>query len=316
MSKTRKLLVRQLPIPLFLLIAFLFINSGYAQTPKSCWTGAFLADSPTARDIDRFQADFGKKPFLVLFFIDWSRLPEENVLHDIRSKGCVPVITWEPWDAVTKQGIDTKALFAGQYDAYLASFAQALKAFGGPVFLRFAHEMNGDWYPWSGKKLGAERYITVWRYTKDFLDKQGATNVRWIFAVNWEDVPSKGNHFTLYYPGRAYVDFVGVDGYNWGNLKSGMSWMSFREIFTERCAQAQRLFGKPVLITEYGSTSHGGDKANWIHDAMTEMKRMTGLTGFILFNVDKETDWSFHAGQKESRALKQELTDPFFVDSK
>ncbi len=301
-------------VRIFLLIVFSSVNPVYAQAPASCWTGAFLADSPTARDIERFQTDFGKKPFLVLFFMDFSRLPEENVLWDIQSKGCVPVITWEPWNAATKQGIDTKALLAGRYDVYLASFAQRLRAFGKPVFLRFAQEMNGNWYPWSGKKLGAEKYIAVWRYTKNFLDKHGAANVRWIFAVNWEDVPSQGNHFTSYYPGGAYVDFVGVDGYNWGNLKSGMSWMSFRKIFTQRCAQAWRIFHKPVLITEFASTSHGGDKAKWIHDALTEMKSMAGLSGFILFNVDKETDWSFHAGKEESRALKQELSDPFFRD--
>ena len=314
-SKARKLLVRPLHIPLFLLIVFSFVNPGCAQAPKSCWTGAFLADTPTLSDIERFQTDFGKKHCLVLFFVDWNHFPEENVLRAIQSKGCVPIITWEPWDAVTKQGIDTKALLAGRQDAYLASFARRLRAFKGPVFLRFAHEMNGDWYPWSGKKQGPERYIAVWRYTKSFLDKQGVANIRWIFSVNWQDVPSEGNRFVSYYPGGAYVDFIGVDGYNWGNVKSGMSWMSFREIFTKRCAETRRLFHKPILVTEFGSTSLGGDKAKWIHDALTEMKKIAGLEGFILFNVDKETDWSFHSGRKESYELKQDLADPFFIDS-
>jgi len=298
-----------------LLLAFLFVNTGCAERPTSCWTGAFLADKPTGRDIEQFQTDFGKKPFLVLFFLEWGYLPEENVLRDIQSKGCVPVITWEPWDASTKKGIDTEALLAGRYDAYLASFASHLKIFEKPIFLRFVHEMNGDWYPWSGKKLKPEKYIAVWRYTKDFLDRQGARNVRWIFSVNWEDVPSKGNHFAAYYPGAEYVDFVGVDGYNWGNAKDGMSWMSFRKIFTKRCWEAWRLFRKPILITECGSTSRGGDKAQWIHDALTEMKKIAGLKGFVLFNTDKETDWSFQANKKEGQTLKQDLADPFFIDS-
>ena len=142
---------------------------------------------------------------------------------------------------------------------------------------------------------------------KNIFDKQGAKNVKWVFSINAEDVPVENNHFILYYPGADYVDYVGIDGYNWGNTKSGSRWLSFKDIFEKPYNEIAKKLSKPVIISEFSSTSHGGDKATWINEAMGDIKRMNWIKAFVLFNVDKETDWGFSINTIYGAELKDQL---------
>lgn len=301
-------------IALALAVPFFFFRF-YADVESGCLTGAFLADSPTCADIEDFKNSYGKKPFYVMVFTPWGDLVQEETIKDVYAGGCILMVTWEPWDPAAQGPIDYDKVLSGGYDSYIAFFAQALKSAGGPVLIRFAHEMNGDWYPWCGKRIGKEKYIALYRYVKDRLDAAGAKNIKWVFAVNWEDVPKHDNNFASYYPGDRYVDFIGIDGYNWGNVKSWSRWRSFKEIFEDRLNATGKAFNKPVIISEFGSTSSGGDKALWIKEALLYVKTRKDIRAFILFNVDKETDWSFPVGTKWGRELKSQLRDSRFVDS-
>jgi len=279
-----------------------------------CCTGAFLADEPSASALRTFQTDYGKKPFLVMIFLDWGKLPAENVIRDVYGEGSVLIVTWEPWDAASKTGIDPDAILEGKYDGYIRELALRLKAIAKPVFMRFAHEMNGDWYPWSAQKIGWRQYQRIFKYVREVFDREGAMNVRWIFSINAEDVP-KENSYALCYPGDRYVDYIGLDGYNWGTTQSWSKWRSFKEIFDPIYGDVLRRFQKPVLITEFSSASAGGDKARWIEGALAEIKKMKEIKGWVLFNIDKETDWFFPPASRAGAALKNGLKGPYFKES-
>lgn len=286
----------------------------YAKHGK-CFTGAFIADRPTKEKIAEFRKAYGKKPYFVLIFFDWESFPEKAVLNNIFSSGCVPVITLEPWYANSETGIKYDSLLKGGYDEYLDEFAKKISGFNKPVYLRFAHEMNGDWYPWSGSKIGPRKYIDIYRYVKDFFDKKGLNNVKWIFSINWESVPSaRSNYFMNYYPGDDYVDYIGLDGYNWGNTKPWSRWMSFKEIFEKSYNEITRSLDKPVIITEFGCADKGGDKSGWIREAMGDIKKLPNIKGFILFNVNKEANWKFSIHNDGGRELKKQFEDPYFKD--
>ena len=86
----------------------------------------------------------------------------------------------------------------GRHDAYIRSWARDLKRFGNPVFLRFAQEMNGNWYPWAedanGNKPG--EYARMWRHVHDIFTAEGATNVKWVWCpvtrpVRYSPVPRR-----------------------------------------------------------------------------------------------------------------------------
>lgn len=281
---------------------------------RGCFTGAFLTDHPGDADIKAFEKAYGKKPYYVLVFTDWERFPPDNTIRDILANGCRPVITWEPWKNHS-EGVDPKKLLAGEYDEYIRNFASRISGFDREILIRFAHEMNGDWYPWSGSIIGRENYKKMYRHVKDVVSSEGAANVKWVFSFNWENVPDEPwNDFAEYYPGDVYVDYVGIDGYNWGNTREWSRWRSFREIFLPAYTRAVKEFGKPVIISEFGSSGQGGNKAVWIRETMKNIRSWKEVKGFILFNVDKEVDWSFKPGTESAASFGKSLKSAYFKD--
>ena len=104
---------------------------------------------------------------------------------------------------------------------YLRQYASEAKAWGHPFFLRFASEMNGSWVSWSERHSGnsAGQFVQAWRHVHDIFTSVGATNVTWVWCPNTE------NAYTTpledLYPGNAYVDWAGIDGYNFSTDLDG-----------------------------------------------------------------------------------------------
>jgi mannan endo-1,4-beta-mannosidase len=61
----------------------------------------------------------------------------------VAEHGAIPLVQMNPTNA------SVAAIASGQYDAYLSSYAKAVRAYGKPVILSFGHEMNGTWYSWA-----------------------------------------------------------------------------------------------------------------------------------------------------------------------
>lgn len=309
-----KLLIILLVVISFAGILGIIITNAEKKEPAGCFTGAFIADNPAAKDIEQFKKAYGKKPYLVMVFIEWGAFVDPRIVKDVYGQKSVLMVTWEPWAFKDKKGIDFDMLLAGGYDGYIKDFAARLKDIKKDVYVRFAHESNGDWYPWSAAKLGNERYIAIYRHVKDIFDAVGASNVKWVFSVNWEDIP-KSNNFVSSYPGDKYVDYIGIDGYNWGTTRSWSKWMSFSEIFKKRYDEISAAFKQHIIISEFSSTTSGGDKRLWIEDAMKSIKALKRVAAFVIFNVDKETDWSFPAGTGAGKELRKGCESGYFKES-
>jgi hypothetical protein len=122
-------------------------------------------------------------------------------------------------------------ILAGNFDGYVSSWVSAARAYGKPIYLRFAHEMNGNWHPWGVGVNGntPAQYVSVWRKIVTMFRTGGATNVRFVWSPNVVDTDKP---LTGLYPGDAYVDMTAMDGYNWGTARAGAGgWRSFNQIF-------------------------------------------------------------------------------------
>ena len=78
-------------------------------------------------------------------------------------RGATPLLTWEPWNSAAGVNQPTYRLSAianGTHDALVRRWATQIKAWGKPLMLRFAHEMNGNWYPWSEASTATRRAST------------------------------------------------------------------------------------------------------------------------------------------------------------
>ena len=296
----------------------LLILSGAVEAPavSGIYFGYSPAEWPSSTTISRFAADAGKSPAIINIYEDWEDTqPPAPVMAAIHANGSTPMITWQPqnYGAWTTPPYPLAQIAAGAYDAQIRQFATAVRNLGYPVFLRPAHEMNGDSYPWIVGTFGqtATDYINAWRHLHDLYASVGATNVVWVWCP---DVDTEDNtSFSALYPGDAYVDWIGLDGYNWG----GGDWNSFSSVFSDAYQRLTALTSKPLMIAETGSVEAGdggGLKAAWIADALdTTIPSMTRIKAICWFNVDEPPDWRIESSAPVQAAFREGIANPRYL---
>ena len=232
------------------------------------------------------------------------------------ASGYIPLVTWETW--TNGVGIPLDDILGGVHDAMIRSRAQSSQAIGQKFFLRWGHEMNGNWYPWDGSHNGASasatsKYIAVYRHIHDLFVAAGATNVIWVFSPNVDSVPGDAwNQWSNYYPGDSYVDWMAFDGYNWGTVQTGSSWRTFSSVAgTIYAGLAAK--GKPIMIPETASAELGGDKAAWIAAILPALKgSFPAIKALVWFHMNKETDWRIDSSPQARDAFVPMARDPYF----
>jgi autotransporter-associated beta strand protein len=212
-------------------------------------------------------------------------------MNNIRNHGAIPMFTWQPQNG--NQGVTQSFCCSnvanGVYDAYITQWAQAAAAWGHPFFLRFAHEMNGNWYPWCSGVNGntSAEYIRMWQHVHDIFTSVGTTNVTWVWCVN---VPFNGSAaITGLYPGDNYVDWISLDGYN----RLANPWQDFSAIAGSTVTQLTSIApGKPIMVAETGcNQSNNGSKSQWFLNVLTNyLPSQPRIKAWVYFNSTNTTD--------------------------
>jgi glycosyl hydrolase family 26 len=273
--------------------------------------GAFVGTGTLAG----FEGELGRKIAINHNFVGWTD-DFTSMLPSLAAGGRIPLVTWEAWE--NSVGAPLTGIIGGTYDSMITARAQAVKAFGQKFFLRWGHEMNGNWYPWDGSHNGANvaattTFISAYRHIHDLFLAAGATNALWVFCPNVDSVPGDSwNQWQNYYPGDAYVDWMGFDGYNWGTVQSTSTWQAFPTI-AARIYSSLATKGKPIMIPETASTELGGDKAAWIAAILPALKStFPGIKALAWFQMNKETDWRIDSSPTAQAAFVSMVTDPYF----
>lgn len=259
----------------------------------------------------------GSKNAIVNLFTNWDNTPQtidnlfKQQLPNIWNNQNIPMVTWEPQFSTlsTPDNIEVQ-IAQGNFDGYVKNWASRMKVFLGGTdgiygntddrraYLRLGHEMNGNWYAWSAAKgnNSPNDFVQMWRRVKDIFSGQGldSNHLQWVWAVNNTDV---GNfRAESFYPGHTYVDWMAIDGYNWGTSQTWSSWQSPAQVFGNMISRLKVLSNKPIAITEFSSSSVGGDKLTWMTQAFQYFSQQ-GIKMAVSFNQDKETDWAIFGGR-------------------
>ncbi len=197
------------------------------------------------------------------------------------------MVTVEPY--VGGQPVSLQDIAGGKYDSYIRSEAASAASYGGEVLLRFAHEMNGAWYPWGGDPSA---YVSAWRHYVDVFRAAGGGNAKFVWSPN---VNASGKiPFDAYYPEDTghpgYVDYVGLDGYNWGG---SAGWKTLRQIFRSSYIHLNALSGgKPVIFAETASVEEANRRPKWIRDGLLEIipKEMPKVVAVVWFDRNLEAE--------------------------
>lgn len=273
-------------------LCLLLLGAMSAKTAESShrllW-GAFLNDTP----LSEFEDMVGASPDMKAVFINWDDPFPFDAAKELHNKQIL-VIFLEQYD------VSLGSIISGEHDQYIKSLAKDAEKYRNPVILAPFHEMNGEWVPWSGVvgNNTPEKVVLAWQHLHITFGE--VPNVKFAWVVNNVSVPdTEINAIERYYPGDAYVDYVGVDGFNFGD-----PWISFDALFSDSLRKLSR-YEKPILIASIASAT-GLEKGSWITDALTvQVKKYPYLQGWIWFNVNKEKDWRVDSDKTSLKAFRK-----------
>lgn len=173
----------------------------------------------------------------------------------------------------------------GKYDSYLKQIARAVHAFGHPVQMTFAHEMNGNWYPWGYEHYTPKEWVAAWDHVYHVIHPI-APNAAWVWAPNTQ---FGARPVTPYWPGAGTVNAVGVDCY------IAAPGQTFASQCASTIAAIRKLTGKPISIAETGVSPAANRPARII--SLFDAVRAAGLTGVDYFDRGQFT---LHAAGQEA----------------
>ena len=248
------------------------------------WAAAPVADAQSVKQFGivtdpahfgTWATAIGSMPTLDMEFEAWSK---QRTLDDrfaqARAAGVTAyMVTWEPWAPVAaslgraaqyavQPAYKNTAIVAGAWDDYIRAFARSVRDSGLTVYMRYAHEMNGNWYPWSHDMTG---FRAAWRHVVDIFRAEGATNAKFVWSLNpnlYQDKATMIANAWHYWPGAAYVDLVGTTMIDFGGVKDYPV-----ASFVDRFKTMHSTFGKHLFITEFQTDFDG--RLAWLTDLRT-----------------------------------------------
>lgn len=214
---------------------------------------------------------------------------------------------------------------AGQHDEYLARIAAAARDYPYDLYVRPWAEMNADWAVYQPTTEGERpfggtygEFRRAWRYVVTYMRDHGASNLRWVFNIAAETYAAMTPVGKIW-PGRRFVDVLGMDGFNWGEDDSWGTWRSFGTIFAQQYRRLVALHPTaPVWICELGAKEPLSDdgapidlehsKARWIRNtfALTGFPRIEAI---VWFDALKERDWRLESSPGALLAARRAFGD-------
>lgn len=227
------------------------------STPSGVLWGAYTGG--TDQSMSAFEAQVGKKMNIDAIFWGWdSAFPASGA----GAQGKTLLVFWEP-------SFGYAQINNGSKDAYIKQFAAGAKAYGYPVILVPMDEFNLNETAYGNTINGntPAGFIAAWQRIKNIFDTVGAGNIK--FGLDYNNISIPSVPFTDFYPGGSFVDYIGIDGFDFGGT-------TYANQMNQAIASAES-FGKPVYIMSTGSVS---PQTSWIQ----ALGAQQGIAGWVWFN--------------------------------
>ena len=205
------------------------------EPANGCYIGMLLADedSPSSLSTRLGLTPAAFSRFYAFPFDASARQNVSDFLDQVRTRGGIAVLTLEPFDGLS-------AVTAAHCND-LGDLCAEKEALGiGGIILRFAHEMNGNWYAWgqqptlyrqtfqllaSAVHTRTTRTAMLWSPNNGigypfgsgaFSPAPGSPNFLELDTNSDGVLNQADDMFDPFYPGDAAVDWVGLTVYHWG----------------------------------------------------------------------------------------------------
>lgn len=238
-------------------------------------------------------------------FVYWQALDLEEFrqrLSQAEKLGRTMMVTVEPYTRAVNWRDGGEHLFAdiiaGRFGPEIEQICGELGRYRGKVLIRWGHEMEDPTgrYPWARKD--ADGYKTAFRH---FVTSCRKLAPRAAFV--WS--PKGEKNLNRYYPGGAYVDYVGLSV--WGLQKLDLDHYGrnrqFEMTFMEKYNRVAG-FAKPVIIAELGVSGDRDYRVNWFDNLYSTIARSPAfrqLQAVVYFNDKEPAEWPMGYGSPDWR---------------
>ncbi|MFE4641167.1 glycoside hydrolase family 26 protein [Streptomyces sp. NPDC056730] len=268
------------------------------EPPCGAWWGAYI---PYARDgslkdaVYAFEKKIGRRLDLVHNYHDMSRTERDGVLltPDERELGRdrLLMLAWEStvWtephhENWTETQLGWRAVADGTFDEEIIDpQARRLKAYGERVFLSFDQEADFR-TPDAGTP---EEFVAAYRHLHDRFERLGVDNVVWVWTVSGY-LGNAGLMKSLY-PGDDYVDWIGMDQYNYFRCHDSENWLDFER--SQRPSyewlRANVSATKPVMLAEFSTApdpDRPGRQRDWYREIPAVVPTLPGVRALVHWN--------------------------------
>jgi hypothetical protein len=273
----------------------------------------------------------------------WNRglqFPRERVLTVWRH-GAVPYVAFLPSSGlfygpgpkrhVPERRYTLQRIIAGVFDGQLRAWADDARALGVPLLLSFGAEVNDEWGSWNARwngagqtdgygdptyPDGAERYRDAFRHLVRVFRDEGAGNVAFVFHVDAVRPDSGWNSIDAYYPGDAYVDWLGISVYGTLDARVPATQFARRLDASGAYAELTTLSKRPIAIAQLGTVeSAGGKKAAWIASALRTLRsgRYTRVRAAVWWSMDGGASTRIDSTPEALEAFRAGIAGTFFT---
>ncbi|MGH3067190.1 MAG: glycoside hydrolase family 26 protein [Streptosporangiaceae bacterium] len=268
-------------------------------TPRPAfYLGVYEASSPRSyAGVADFGRVAGRQPNLAGYFSGWAEPFATSFAEQAYRHHAVVLVQIDPSYA------SVAAIANGSYDSYLRSYADSVRRFGHAVIIGFGHEMNAPWYSWGYPHVRPATFVAAWRHVVRLFRGQGADNATWLWTIN-TDLPRSGP-VAQWWPGSAYVTWVGVDGYFYRPSDT------FTSVFGTTIRQVRTFTRKPVLLAETAAGPAAGQPGK-IAGLFAGLRRERAL-GLVWFDEDQHAgiyhqDWRLVGGTPAAAAFRRAVS--------
>jgi len=297
-------------------------NKTLSIPANSFMMGVYLSESYRIEDLEK---SLNQKIGTQMFYKPIN-LGYDSYTTKLLNLNKLPIVTFLYEEAGKS---DNKAvlqnILGGVYDAPLSDWAQNIAQLGASVFIRPGNEMNDYWADWClGNNFNdPDLYKLAFIHIVNIFKSAGATNAYFVWNPNHKQDPKYNwNDAAMFYPGDAFVDFVGLTYYNYGygNFKSFD--VLYEDYYWE---YARAYYKKPLIIGEYGTVEQGGNKAKWIEEMFAiipekypniklavwfDAKHSAGSRYDMRINTSKDSLAAFKEGMNQPPVIKQLINTP------
>jgi hypothetical protein len=235
----------------------------------------------------------------------------------------IPFVSYDVEGWIRLRGLD--GIINGSWDNVIKTHAENARNIGekyGGFFIRTLREMNikDVWPPWGSQpKKFKKTYTHIW----DIFDSEGANEyATWVFSPY--TLSSRGSDsWERYYPGDKYVDWVGINGYNFAGQRTQWTVFPYQSFFSLFCLDYNTMRknhpDKPIMIAGTGMDELKS-KPKWVTDAFNTLKNdFPGIKAFLVWNEYwshinmVNFDSRIYSSDVSLQAFVKGVSDPYFI---